>query len=130
MKEDYKYKISVIVPVYNVEKYLEETIESVIAQTLGFKNIQLILVNDGRPDNSEEICLKYKEKYPDNVVYLKQKNSGVSSARNNGINVATGKYIQFLDSDDNVNTRLFKIMCNYKNNYILYIPERDGTDNA
>ena len=60
MKEDYKYKISVIVPVYNVEKYLEETIESVIAQTLGFKNIQLILVNDGSPDNSEEICLKYK----------------------------------------------------------------------
>ena len=57
MKEDYKYKISVIVPVYNVEKYLEETIESVIAQTLGFKNIQLILVNDGSPDNSEEICL-------------------------------------------------------------------------
>ena len=65
MKEDYKYKISVIVPVYNVEKYLEETIESVIAQTLGFKNIQLILVNDGSPDNSEEICLKYKEKYPE-----------------------------------------------------------------
>lgn len=108
MKEDYKYKISVIVPVYNVEKYLEETIESVIAQTLGFKNIQLILVNDGSPDNSEKICLKYKEKYPDNVVYIKQKNSGVSSARNNGINAATGKYIQFLDSDDKVSKNAYK----------------------
>ena len=108
MKEDYKYKISVIVPVYNVEKYLEETIESVIAQTLGFKNIQLILVNDGSPDNSEEICLKYKEKYPDNVVYIKQKNGGVSSARNNGILAAEGKYIQFLDSDDKVSKNAYK----------------------
>lgn len=108
MKEDYKYKISVIVPVYNVEKYLEETIESVIAQTLGFKNIQLILVNDGSPDNSEEICLKYKEKYPDNVVYIKQKNGGVSSARNNGILAAEGKYVQFLDSDDKVSKNAYK----------------------
>ena len=56
-----KFKISVIVPIYNVEKYLEECIESVIHQTIGFKeNIQLILVNDGSPDNSEQICLKYK----------------------------------------------------------------------
>ena len=69
MKE-YKYKISVIVPVYKVEQYLEETIESVIHQTIGFKNIQLILVNDGSPDNSEEICLKYKNKYPDNIIYI------------------------------------------------------------
>ena len=55
-----EYKISVIIPVYNVEKYLEETIESVVNQTIGFDNIQMILVNDGSPDNSEEICLKYK----------------------------------------------------------------------
>ena len=58
-----EYKISVIIPVYNVEKYLEETIESVVNQTIGFDNIQMILVNDGSPDNSEEICLKYKENH-------------------------------------------------------------------
>ena len=95
-----EYKISVIIPVYNVEKYLEETIESVVNQTIGFDNIQMILVNDGSPDNSEEICLKYKEKYPDNVVYVKQENAGVSSARNNGLKHATGKYVNFFDSDD------------------------------
>ena len=96
-----KFKISVIVPIYNVKKYLEECIESVIHQTIGFKeNIQLILVNDGSPDNSEQICLKYKEKYPNNVIYIKQKNAGVSAARNNGLKHAEGKYVNFLDSDD------------------------------
>ena len=98
MKE---YKFSVVVPIYNVEKYLEETIQSVVQQTIGFKqNIQLILVNDGSKDNSEKICLKYKEKYPENVIYVKQKNSGVSSARNNGMEYIKGKYVNFLDGDD------------------------------
>ena len=99
MKKD--FKISVIIPIYNVEKYLSEAINSIINQSIGFSdNIQLILVNDGSPDNSEEICLKYKEKYPDNIIYIKQENSGVSEARNNGFKYATGKYINFLDSDD------------------------------
>lgn len=87
--------------IYNVEKYLEEAIESVITQELSFiQNIQLILVNDGSPDNCDVICKKYKKKYPLNVIYIEQKNGGVSSARNAGISVATGKYINFLDSDD------------------------------
>ena len=72
---NYKYKFSVVMPVYNVEQYLEEAIESVINQTIGFKeNIQLILVNDGSPDNSEAICLKYEKQFPDNIIYIKQKN--------------------------------------------------------
>ncbi|MBQ4032036.1 MAG: glycosyltransferase [Bacilli bacterium] len=96
-----KFKFSVIIPVYNVEEYLEETIESVVNQTIGFEdNIQLVLINDGSPDNSEEICLKYKELYPDNVVYKKQQNAGVSKARNNGIKLAEGELVNFLDSDD------------------------------
>lgn len=95
-----KFKISTIIPIYKVEEYLEETIESVINQSIGFDNIQLILVNDGSPDNSEEICFKYKEKYPENVIYIKQKNSGVSAARNNGLKHATAPVINFLDSDD------------------------------
>lgn len=97
----YKYKISVVIPIYNVEDYLDETIESVINQTIGFENnIQLILVNDGSTDNSESICLKYKEKYPNNVIYIKQKNQGVSTARNNGMKHIKGKYVNFFDSDD------------------------------
>ena len=98
---DYKFQFSVIIPVYNVEQYLAETLDSVIGQTLGFEeNIQIILVNDGSPDDSEKICMEYKEKYPDNIVYVKKENGGVSSARNEGIQYAEGKYVNFLDSDD------------------------------
>lgn len=96
---DYKYKISIIIPIYNTEMYLEDAINSVINQTIGFENIQLILVNDGSKDNSEEICLKYRNIY-NNVIYLKQDNRGVSSARNNGLKYVEGKYVNCMDSDD------------------------------
>lgn len=105
----FKFKISVIIPVYNVYDYLEETIKSVINQTIGFKkNIQMILVNDGSLDNSEEVCLKYRDMYPDNVVYVKQENQGVSVARNKGLEYAEGEYINFLDSDDKWDRNAFK----------------------
>lgn len=103
MKEQktYQFKFTVVTPVYNVEEYLEETLESVLSQTIGFEeNIQMILVNDGSPDNSEEICLKYQKKYPDNIIYLKKENGGVSSARNEAFPYIQGKYVNFLDSDD------------------------------
>lgn len=100
-QKNWKYKFTVVTPVYNVEKYLEETIESVIAQTIGFEeNIQMILVNDGSPDNSGEICQRYQEKYPNNILYLEKENGGVSSARNEAIPYIEGKYVNFLDSDD------------------------------
>lgn len=102
------YKISTIIPIYNVEKYLDETIKSIVNQTIGFKNIQMILVNDGSPDNSEKICLKYKEKYPDNVIYIKKENGGVSSARNLGMKYATGEYVNFMDSDDLLSKNAYK----------------------
>lgn len=116
MKE---YKFSVVVPIYNVENYLEETIESVINQTIGFKdNIQLILVNDGSKDNSEKICLKYEKKYPDNIVYIKQKNAGVSSARNHGMDYIKGKYVNFLDGDDKWSLNAFEnIWTFFEKNY-------------
>ena len=101
-------KVSVIIPVYNVEQYLEETILSVVNQTIGFENIQMILVNDGSPDNSEEICLKYRDKYPDNILYIKKENGGVSSARNLGMEYIQGKYVNFLDSDDKWEEKLPK----------------------
>lgn len=98
---DYKYKFSIVVPVYNVEDYVEETILSVINQSIGFEeNIQLIIVNDGSPDHSDVICDKYAQKYPNNIIHVKQENGGVSSARNNGMQYIEGKYANFLDSDD------------------------------
>lgn len=106
-----KYKISTIIPFYNSADYLEEAIESVINQTIGFENIQLILVNDGSIDNCEDICLKYKNMY-NNIVYLKQENKGVSAARNYGIKYAEGKYINFLDSDDKWSEDAFLNMYN------------------
>ena len=99
--ENKQYKFSVIMPIYNVEEYLEDAIKSVINQSIGFEeNIQIVLINDGSTDNSEKICLKYAQDYPENIIYVKQKNEGVSSARNNGLKYAKGKYINFLDADD------------------------------
>lgn len=100
-KQSEKFIFSFVMPVYNVEAYLEETIESILSQTLDFEsNCQLIFINDGSPDNSEETCLKYKKQFPNNIIYIKQKNRGVSAARNAGVKRAEGKYISFLDSDD------------------------------
>lgn len=113
MKE-YRYKFSVIIPIYNVELYLAETIDSVIDQTIGFEeNIQIILVNDGSPDNSEKICKEYAEAYPENIKYIKQENAGVSAARNTGIPYAEGKYINFLDSDDKWEEDAFEKIYNF-----------------
>lgn len=101
MSKKEKYTFSVVIPVYNAEKYLNETVDSVIAQDIGFeKHIQIILVNDGSTDGSGELCLKYQKKYPNNIVYVSKENGGVSSARNQGIPYIEGKYVNFLDSDD------------------------------
>lgn len=98
MKEN--YLISVIVPVFNVQDYLEECLQSVVRQSLGFENIQLILVNDGSSDDSEQICLGFCNGHPDNTVYISQKNLGVSAARNRGMKEAEGDLLTFLDGDD------------------------------
>ena len=95
------YKFSIVMAIYNVEKYLEEAILSVINQSIGFeKSVQLILVNDGSKDGSHYICEKYKQLYPDNIVYITKENGGVSSARNEGMKYIKGKYMNFLDADD------------------------------
>ena len=90
-------KISVIVPIYNQEKYLEECIESIINQT--YHNLEIILVNDGSTDNSLEICKKYKKK-DKRIIIIDKENKGLSSSRNAGLRKATGDYIMFCDSDD------------------------------
>lgn len=88
-------KISIIVPVYNVENYLEKCIDSILSQS--YKNIELILINDGSLDKSGEICDRYKS---DNVKIIHKKNTGLSETRNLGIKASTGEYLMFVDSDD------------------------------
>lgn len=94
MSED---KVTVIVPIYNSERVLDRCIRSILSQT--FHNIELILVDDGSTDNSLEICEKYK-RIDERVIVITQNNRGVSSARNAGIRVCSGKYLTFVDSDD------------------------------
>ena len=99
--------ISVIVPVYNVEKYIEKCLKSLVEQTL--KNIEIIIVNDGSTDNSKKIISKFAEKYS-NIKYYEKTNGGLSSARNYGIKYANGEYVAFLDSDDYVEKNLYELM--------------------
>ena len=94
MKEN-KIEISIIVPIYNTEKYLKKCIDSLINQTM--KNIEIILINDGSTDNSEKIIKEYKDK---RIKYFKNKNQGIGKTRNFGIKKSTGKYLMFIDSDD------------------------------
>lgn len=89
--------ISVIVPVYNVEKYLDRCVQSLVRQT--YAPLEIILVDDGSPDNCPALCDAYTEKYP-NVRVVHKKNGGLSSARNAGVDVARGEFIAFVDSDD------------------------------
>ncbi len=89
--------VSIIIPVYNVEKYLNECLDSLLVQTN--KSFEIIAINDGSKDNSLKILETYKDKF-ENIKIISQENSGLSQSRNNGINEAIGKYILFLDSDD------------------------------
>lgn len=99
---------SIIVPVYNAEDYLSECVDSLINQTIGREHIEIVLVNDGSTDGSASICSAYADSNPGTVVYIEQKNSGVSAARNRGLDVSTGDYIGFVDSDDYVSLDLIE----------------------
>ena len=100
-KNTYKFKFSIVCAVYNVEDYIAETLDSFIAQDIGFeKNVQVILINDGSADRSGEICDEYASRYPNNIVVVHKENGGVSSARNAGLDLIEGKYYNFCDPDD------------------------------
>lgn len=120
-------KVSVIIPVYNVEEYLPKCLDSVLNQTL--EDIEIIVVNDGSPDNSEKIIKEYKKK-DKRIVYYKKENGGLGSARNYGLSKANGEYIYYLDSDDYIdkemletlyneaiNKKLDVVICGYKSIY-------------
>lgn len=101
IKPTYDFKFAVVMAVYNTQDYLSKAIDSLINQTMNFRdNVQLILVNDGSSDKSEEIALEYQKQYPDNIVLINQENCGQACARNNGLNHVRAKYVNFLDSDD------------------------------
>ena len=102
-------KVSVIVPVYNTEKYLEKCLESIVNQT--YKDIEIIIINDGSTDNSSKIINKYVDKYS-NIVYKEITNHGQGYARNLGIKLSSGDYIMFLDSDDYVDVDIISKMIN------------------
>ncbi len=105
--------ISVIVPVYNKEKYIQKNIESILAQTK--ESIEIILIDDGSTDRSSEICTYFSDNF-NNVVYKKINNSGVSCARNEGIKVALGEYCIFIDADDYVEKNMLDNMYSFIQN--------------
>lgn len=109
-------KVSIIIPVYNVEKYLERCIDSILNNT--YNNFEIILINDGSKDNSQEILERYYDKYPDKIIIKQQENQGPAQARNVGLEIATGEYIMFVDSDDFVQK-------DYIENYIKVLKEDD-----
>lgn len=103
-------KVSIIVPVYNVEEYLDKCLNSLVNQTL--KDIEIIVVNDGTKDNSQDIIDKYVSNYPKLVKSYIKENGGLSSARNYGLKFASGEYIAFVDSDDYVELDMYEKMYN------------------
>ena len=105
-----KYKISVIIPVYGVEKYIDKCLNSLVKQSL--KEIEIIVVNDGTKDNSQEIIDKYVKKYPDKVKSFIKENGGQGSARNYGLEKANGEYIGYVDGDDFIEKDMYKKLYN------------------
>ena len=100
--------VSVIVPVYNTEKYLEECIRSLTEQTLS--SLELIFVDDGSTDASPKILERYRARDPEHIRVITQKNAGQGKARNVGLAAATGEYVGFVDSDDYVDRRMYAAM--------------------
>lgn len=104
-----KQLVSIIIPIYNVEKYLEQCIKSLINQT--YRNLEIILINDGSTDKSTKICEKYKNQ-DNRIVFINKKNGGAASAKNEGLKIAKGDYITFVDSDDFIEPDMIEYMVN------------------
>ena len=124
-------KVSIIIPVYNSEKYIKRCIDSVLKQT--FKDYEVILIDDGSTDNSKEILDEYKEVYPEKITVIHQENMGVSKTRNKAIKMAKGKYIMFIDNDDYIDKDYIEVFVKKieKDNYDVVLggyrrPNKDG----
>lgn len=125
-------KISIIIPIYNAEKYLEKCLDSIVKQT--YKNIEIICVNDGSKDNSINILSRYN-KMDNRIVLINKENNGLSSARNIGLASATGEFVMFVDSDDwiDIDTceKCLKIMNKYSVDVVMfsYVREYENKSN-
>lgn len=126
-------KISIIVPVYNVERYLKECLDSLLSQDLPLSEYEIILVNDGSKDRSGDIAKGYCSKY-DNISYYEQKNQGQAVARNLGIEKALGEYLLFVDSDDKIECNSLKLLYDiaqeYSNDILItgyHVYSKDGS---
>ena len=108
-------KLSIIIPIYNTAKYLHRCINSCINQDVALNDFEIILINDGSTDESHSICEFYKTEY-ENIRYVQQENSGLSIVRNNGLDLANGEYIWFVDSDDWIKDNCLNSIFNYCNN--------------
>ena len=106
--------ISVIIPVYNVELYIKQCLDSVINQT--YTDLQIIIIDDGSTDGSKAICEEYANR-DSRMVFISQENAGVSSARNKGIEQATGEWISFVDADDWLELNAYEKILDYSNKY-------------
>ncbi|MGG1691705.1 bifunctional glycosyltransferase/CDP-glycerol:glycerophosphate glycerophosphotransferase [Heyndrickxia ginsengihumi] len=137
MEKGKDFLFSIIMGIYNIEEYLEEAILSIIEQSLNFnKHVQLILVDDGSTDNSSQICRKYEEIHPNNIIYLYKENGGISTARNLGLKYAKGKYVNFVDPDDKLSSgtlyNVFRFFENYGEEIdivsipLIYFDQKNG----
>ena len=102
-------KLSVIVPIYNVEQYLKKCLNSIVNQT--YKDLEIILVDDGSPDGCPQLCDEYAS-LDNRIKVIHKKNGGLSSARNAGLDIATGDYVTFVDSDDYLETDIYEKVIN------------------
>lgn len=102
------FVFSIVIPIYNSKSYLKDAINSIINQTFDFKDVQLILVDDGSSDNSKEIAIEYQSKYPDNILVLSQEHNGQASALNLALEHIKGEYVNFLNSDDKLSENTLK----------------------
>ena len=123
----YSIKVSIIVPIYNTSRYLKKCLDSIVNQSL--KEIEIILINDGSTDGSEAICQNYLKDA--RVSYLYKKNEGLAAARQDGMNIAHGEYIGFIDSDDWIDINMYEVMYSTAKSYnadVVYVNRMDGED--
>lgn len=111
-------KVSIIIPIYNAENYIKDCISSIINQT--YKNIEIIIINDGSSDNSENICLEF-QKIDQRILYYNQINSGVTKARAKGVSLSTGEWISFVDADDILTPNAIDLLIKYSENSDIII---------
>ena len=107
------FDFSVVVAVYNVGAYLDEAVESIVRQSFPFERVQIVLVDDGSTDGSGDICDRWHQRYPDNILAVHKKNGGQSDARNTGLQEARGRYVSFMDSDDKLSEDTLRVVYDF-----------------